>query len=83
MLALVAFCIVLGALCGAVFRLLPFLVISIVVVILLLSIGIARDTHPLSSVVIAIVTLQVGYGAGVIIRAAVRSYLNRGQHDRK
>lgn len=69
-------CLLLGAACGAVFRLLSFLAIAAVLVAVLLASG-AASGHALAATIIVIVGLQVGYGLGVIARAAVRNYLSR------
>jgi hypothetical protein len=65
-----------GAACGTILRFLPFAVGATLAAALLLAVGLILDHSPVAGL-IAIVVLQLGYGLGVIARAAIRSYLDR------
>jgi hypothetical protein len=75
---LIAGLFVLGAACGATVRLLFFIAILLgaaaIVVISTLAQG---GSGTLLNAVVAVITLQVGYAAGIALRAAVRSRLGR------
>jgi hypothetical protein len=69
-------CLVCGVACGTTLRFLPFAVGVALAAALLLAVGLIVDHSPLAGL-IALVALQLGYGLGVIARAAIRSYLDR------
>jgi len=75
---LAALCVGLGMFCGAIFRLLVFGVILVPAVAGTLAIGLAgvAGLSPLSALVV-LVTLQIGYALGVILRAVIRACLSR------
>jgi hypothetical protein len=75
MLWLVAGLFVLGALCGATIRLMIFIGALIAAAAISLAFTIGEDVAAMAlTVIAAAVTLQVGYVAGLVLRAAVRAY---------
>lgn len=75
---LIASCIIFGAICGTVFRVLTFAVIAGAVATLQLANGLVRgDNTSVFSTLVALLTLQIGYVLGVILRAAIRWFLSR------
>lgn len=66
--------LLLGAVCGATLRFLLFVLVALVAVAVLLAIG-AAPGHALVDGIAAVVTLQLGYGLGVIGRAGLRDRL--------
>jgi hypothetical protein len=75
MLWLVAGLFVLGALCGATVRLTIFIGVLIAAAAISLASTIREGVAAMALTVIAtVVTLQVGYVAGLVLRAAVRAH---------
>ncbi len=76
---IVAGLVLLGALCGAFLRLMPFVVILVGAAAIAAISAVLRGPagallDALFDAVVAVVALQVGYAAGIVIRAAWRSW---------
>jgi hypothetical protein len=69
---------VLGALCGVAIRMMIFVIVLLVAAAIVIA---ATATHGggaiLLNTIITLVTLQIGYAAGLILRTAVRSRWER------
>ena len=69
---------VLGALCGAVIRLMMFVFVLLGAAIIAAGATAAQGFVPaLLSAILAVVLLQIGYGVGFILRAGARSLQRR------
>jgi len=79
---LVAGLLALGAACGATIRLMIFIGVLVgAALVAFIGTGSQGAAAALLNALIAIVTLQVGYAAGLVLRAAIRS-LQRRPADR-
>jgi hypothetical protein len=71
---LLAGLLILGAVCGATVRLMVFVGVLLGGAVIAVLVGAAHGAGAaLLSAVIAVVCLQVGYAAGIVLRAAIRS----------
>lgn len=67
--------VLLGALCGAMIRLMPFVIVLVVAaIIVVVSTWSQSAADILLNVVLALVALQVGYAAGLMVRAMLHSW---------
>jgi hypothetical protein len=63
-----------GAVCGATIRLMVFVVVVLGAAIIAIAVGFSHGAGAaILDAVLAVVALQVGYVAGLLLRAAVRS----------
>lgn len=69
---LVAGLILIGAVCGATIRLMVFIGVLLCAAVIAVSVAHGWGAAMLDAV-IAVVTLQIGYAAGFVLRAAIRS----------
>jgi hypothetical protein len=76
---MIAGLLILGAACGAILRLLIFAGVLLGAAVIGIAVGAAHGGigAALLHAVIAVVVLQVGYAAGVVLRAAIRSWLSQ------
>jgi hypothetical protein len=73
---MIAGLLIVGAACGAVLRLMMFVGVLLGAAAIAIAVSAAHGGTgaALLSALIAIVALQVGYAAGVVLRAAIRSW---------
>jgi hypothetical protein len=73
---MIAGLLILGAACGAILRLLIFVGVLLGAAVIAIVAGVAHGGigAALLHALIAVVALQVGYAAGVVLRAAIRSW---------
>jgi hypothetical protein len=73
MYGIVAGLVLLGTVCGATIRLIPFVIVLVIAAAVAIVTGLASsDGAPLFDAVITIVSLQVGYACGIVARAMLR-----------
>lgn len=66
--------LLIGTLCGAMIRFMPFVIVLLLAAIVAALSTVFSGGAVLISMVIAIVALQVGYAAGIVGRALLRSW---------
>jgi hypothetical protein len=73
---MIAGLLILGAACGAILRLMIFVGVLLGAAVIAIAVSAAHGSigAALLSALIAVVALQVGYAAGVVLRAAIRSW---------
>ena len=72
---MIAGLLILGAACGAILRLMMFVGVLLGAAVIAIAVTMAQGSvgAALLNALIAAVVLQVGYAAGVVLRAAIRS----------
>ncbi len=74
---------VLGALCGAAIRMMIFVIVLLVAAAIVVAASASHGAGAiLLNAVITVVTLQIGYAAGLILRTAMRSRWERSPAPR-
>src|SRR5215207_7305298 len=62
-----------GTICGAVLRLPAFIIVAAVFLAFVIIVNLSPEGRPVGAAILAIVTIQIGYGVGLITRAVLRT----------